>query len=53
MFLNPPAKTGIINPKADFLISVTWADNSPDDIDTWMEGSNGQLIWFKNPQASM
>ncbi|MCU7856707.1 MAG: hypothetical protein KZQ79_13620, partial [Candidatus Thiodiazotropha sp. (ex Lucinoma borealis)] len=34
MFLNPPAKTGIINPKADFLISVTWADNSPDDIDT-------------------
>lgn len=53
MFLNPPAKTGIINPKADFLISVTWADNSPDDIDTWMEGPNGQLIWFKNPQASL
>lgn len=53
MFLNPPAKTGIINPKADFLISVTWADNSPDDIDTWMEGPNGQLIWFKNPQANL
>ncbi|MCU7931052.1 MAG: hypothetical protein KZQ90_09640 [Candidatus Thiodiazotropha sp. (ex Codakia rugifera)] len=53
MFLNPPAKTGVINPKADFLISVTWADNSPDDIDTWMEGPNGQLIWFKNPQANL
>ncbi|MCP3869049.1 MAG: hypothetical protein GY703_13295 [Gammaproteobacteria bacterium] len=53
MFLNPPAKTGIIDPKADFLISVTWADNNPDDIDTWVEGPNGQLLWFKNPQASL
>ncbi|MES9826670.1 MAG: hypothetical protein ABW201_00220 [Candidatus Thiodiazotropha sp.] len=53
MFLNPPAKTGTINPKADFLISVTWTDNSPDDIDTWVEGPNGDLVWFKNPQAGL
>jgi hypothetical protein len=53
MFLNPPAKSGTINPKADFLITVTWADNSPDDIDTWIEGPGGELLWFKNPQASL
>ena len=46
MFLNPPAKSGTINPKADFIITVTWPDNNPDDIDTWVEGPAGQLVWF-------
>ncbi|MEJ2394027.1 MAG: hypothetical protein P8Z77_04460 [Candidatus Thiodiazotropha sp.] len=53
MFLNPPAKSGTINPKADFIITVTWPDNNPDDIDTWVEGPGGQLIWFKQPQAGL
>ncbi|MCG8124006.1 MAG: hypothetical protein N0E55_08585 [Candidatus Thiodiazotropha taylori] len=53
MFLNPPAKTGTINPKADFIITVTWPDNNPDDIDTWVEGPAGQLVWFKQPQAGL
>ncbi|MEJ2455587.1 MAG: hypothetical protein P8103_15720 [Candidatus Thiodiazotropha sp.] len=53
MFLNPPAKSGTINPKADFIITVTWPDNNPDDIDTWVEGPAGQLVWFKQPQAGL
>ncbi|MCG7874533.1 MAG: hypothetical protein JAZ11_20850 [Candidatus Thiodiazotropha lotti] len=53
MFLNPPAKTGTINPKADFIITVSWPDNNPDDIDTWVEGPTGQLVWFKQPQAGL
>ncbi|ODB99712.1 hypothetical protein A3197_12405 [Candidatus Thiodiazotropha endoloripes] len=53
MFLNPPAKTGTINPKADFIITVSWPDNNPDDIDTWVEGPAGQLVWFKQPQAGL
>jgi hypothetical protein len=53
VYFNPPAKTGIINPKADFLITVTWEENSPDDIDTWVQGPKGDLVWFKNPQAAL
>ncbi|MCG8001760.1 MAG: hypothetical protein JAY99_19785 [Candidatus Thiodiazotropha lotti] len=53
MFLNPPAKTGTINPKADFIITVSWPDNNPDDIDTWVEGPAGQLVWFKQPKAGL
>ncbi len=53
MFLNPPAKSGTITPKADFIITVTWPDNNPDDIDTWVEGPGGQLVWFKQPQAGL
>lgn len=53
MFMNPEAKSGIIDPKAEYIITVTWADNSPDDIDTWVEDPDGQVIWFRNPQAGL
>ena len=53
MFMNPEAKTGIIDPKAEYIITVTWEDNSPDDIDTWVEDPDGQLIWFRNPEAGL
>lgn len=38
LLMNPQAKSGIINPKAEFMITVSWPDNTPDDIDTWVEG---------------
>jgi len=53
MFMNPEAKSGIIDPKAEYIITVTWEDNSPDDIDTWIEDPEGQLIWFRNPAAGL
>lgn len=53
MFLNPPAKTGIIDPKAEFLITISWEDGDPNDIDTWVEGPDGELVWFKQPQAGL
>ena len=53
MFMNPEAKSGIIDPKAEYIITVTWEDNSPDDIDTWIEDPEGQLIWFRNPAGGL
>jgi len=53
IFMNPEAKTGIIDPKAEYIITVTWEDNSPDDIDTWIEDPDGQIIWFRNPEAGL
>ena len=53
LLMNPTAKTGIINPKAEFMITVSWPDHSPDDIDTWVEGPKGQMIWFKRPQEGL
>lgn len=53
IFLNPPAKTGIIDPKAEFIITTTWEDNSPDDIDTWVEGPDGQILWFNSPSLGL
>jgi uncharacterized protein YfaP (DUF2135 family) len=53
MFMNPEAKSGIIDPKAEYIITVTWEDNNPDDIDTWVEDPDGNVIWFRNPQAGL
>ena len=53
MFMNPVAKKGIINPKAEYIITIAWPDNSPDDVDTWVEDPNGNLIWFRNREAGL
>ena len=29
IFMNPIPKTGVINPKAEYIITVSWADNNP------------------------
>ncbi len=53
MFMNPEAKSGIIDPKAEYIITITWEDNNPDDIDTWIEDPDGRVIWFRNPEAGL
>ena len=53
MFMNPIAKQGIIDPKAEYIITVSWPDFSPDDIDTWVEDPTGQLLWFRNPAVGL
>ena len=51
VFLNPPAKTGTVDLKAEYMITVKWPDNVPDDIDTWVEDPDGRLVWFRNTEA--
>jgi uncharacterized protein YfaP (DUF2135 family) len=53
MFMNPQAKSGIIDPKAEYILSVTWPDNRPDDVDVWVEDPDGRVIWFRNPAAGL
>ena len=53
MFMNPEAKTGIIDPKAEYILTITWEDNSPDDIDVWIEDPEGQIVWFRTPEAGL
>jgi hypothetical protein len=53
MFMNPDSKSGIIDPKAEYILTVTWEDNSPDDIDTWVEDPDGKVIWFRSPEADL
>ncbi|MGQ0657703.1 MAG: hypothetical protein ACT4NU_06340 [Chromatiales bacterium] len=53
IFMNPVAKKGLIDPKAEYIITVQWADKNPNDIDTWVEEPDGNLVWFQNKEAGL
>jgi len=48
MFMNPIAKLGNVNFKAEYIITVTWPDDQPDDIDVWVEDPNGNLLSYRD-----
>ena len=51
--MNPKAKTGVIDAKAEFIITVTWPDRDPNDIDTWVQDPAGNLVWFRAREGGM
>lgn len=53
LFMNPVAKKGIIDTKAEYLVTVTWPDSVPDDVDVWVEDPTGALVWFRNRDAGL
>lgn len=53
LLLNPPAKSGIIDPKAEFLITVSWPDRNPNDIDVWAQGPDNSQVWYMRTQQGL
>lgn len=53
LLLNPPAKSGIIDPKAEFIVTVSWPDGDPNDIDVWATGPEGAKVWYKKTQDGL
>jgi hypothetical protein len=51
--MNPKAKTGVIDAKAEFIITVSWPDLDPNDVDTWVQDPGGNLVWFRAREAGM
>ena len=37
LFINPITKLGNINMKAEFIITIDWPANLPDDVDVWVK----------------
>ncbi|MEA2904244.1 MAG: hypothetical protein QOG83_2271 [Alphaproteobacteria bacterium] len=44
--MNPEAKEGKIESKAEFIITLTWPDDHPDDIDLYTEDPLGNIVWY-------
>ena len=52
--MNPKAlKTGDIPAKAEFIITVSWPDMNPNDVDTWVQDPGGNLLWFRAREAGL
>ena len=43
--INTDAKQGKVDTKAEMLVTVSWPDNHPDDIDTYVEDPQGNIVW--------
>jgi len=44
--IKPDAQAGAVDIKAEFIITVTWPDRSPDDVDTYVEDPLGNIVWY-------
>lgn len=48
-----PPQAGIITPKAEFLIELTWDDGSRDDVDLYARGPDGKVVFFGRRDSSL
>jgi|TARA_B110000438_G_C15797474_1_gene643529 hypothetical protein len=46
-----PSSTVVVN--ADFIITITWPDEHPDDIDTYVEDPSGNVLWFHSKEVGL
>lgn len=49
--INPEAKTGTVDVKAEMIVTVTWPDDNPDDVDTYVEDPLGNVAWYHSKEA--
>ena len=47
----PDAKDGKINSKAEFIITMDWPDNHPDDLDLFVQDPAGNIAWYRRREA--
>jgi hypothetical protein len=53
LLINPVIKKADISTKAEFVITVTWDDNSADDVDTWLQDPAGNVLFFKQKDIGL
>jgi hypothetical protein len=51
LIVAPKADKGKVESKAEFMITVDWPDNHPDDVDTFVQDPQGQIVWFRRREA--
>jgi len=51
MFMNPIAKLGNINYKAEYIITVSWPENQPDDLDLWVRDPYQETVSYLRKEA--
>ena len=49
--ISPEAKDGKIDSKAEFIITMDWPDNHPDDLDLFVQDPAGNIAWYRHREA--
>ena len=52
--VNPQArKAGDVPAKAEFMVTVSWPDGNPNDVDAWVMEPGGKTLWFRQRDAGL
>jgi hypothetical protein len=51
LIVAPEADEGKVDSKAEFIITIDWPDNHPDDVDTFVQDPVGNIVWFRRREA--
>ena len=51
LLINPVAEEGKIDPVTQFMVTLTWPDESVADIDLWIRGPDGMVVSFVNKEG--
>lgn len=53
LLINPIARSGAVDPKAEILITLSWPDGRTEDVDLYVEDPGGDLVWFRRREAGL
>jgi hypothetical protein len=51
--IRPDANAGTVDLKADIVITATWPDGNPDDVDLYVEDPQGNVVWYYVKEAGL
>lgn len=51
--IHPTAKTGAVDVKGEFLITMNWPDNDPNDMDLYVQDPAGNVVWYWSKEADL
>ena len=49
--ISPDNKEGKVDSKAEFIITMDWPDNHPDDLDLFVQDPIGNIAWYRHREA--
>lgn len=53
LLIRPITKKSEVSTQAEYLITVTWPLNNPDDVDTWLQDPMGNVAFFRNKERGL
>jgi hypothetical protein len=51
LMVSPESNSGKVDSKAEFIITMDWPDNHPDDLDLFVQDPDGNLAWYRRREA--
>lgn len=53
VLVNPISDAGKVDVHADFLVTISWAEDVTDDVDAYVQDPQGNIVYFGNKETSL